>query len=146
MNQVRNTMADNSDILADPSFRAEMMQTFIEEFEELMLLYKSSLQQLSSPHADRKTAFADLFRIYHTLKGDAGFFPEFRRFANFASYYCEILRPYEHTEFTDTELINNLKLNLSRLSSVLLAIKKGRSLEAFQFDRFFPQQDSNSVE
>lgn len=116
-------------------YAEELLDVFIEEFEELLDLYLECLKILRNVHGDHEAAVKDLFRIYHTLKGDSGFFPRFHHFTDFVSFYCEILRPQDTVVVTDKKFIAIMSMNYSRLSSVLLSIKKGQSLTAFRFDR-----------
>jgi len=127
----------------DDEFFAELVETFILEFEELMGLYASALKTLRKRgglNDAKKQAYADLFRIYHTLKGDSGYFPDFANFTSFATAYCERLRPLDDSVYTDDQLREEIRLNYSRLSSVLMALQKGRSLKSFSFNQFQPAE------
>jgi len=117
-------------------FLSELIDTFLLEFEELMDLYRKSLSEIRKPHGDHDQAYEDLFRIYHTLKGDAGYFPEFEDFTKFASHYCELLRPRDSSVKENDQLLRELSLNYSRLSTALAALKKGKSLQTFRFKLF----------
>ena len=114
----------------------ELLQVFYLEFEQLMDSYKEALKELRKIGGDRKKSFYEIFRVYHTLKGDSGYFPAFEEFTKFTKVVCEKVRDLPESRFHDEILIRNLRLNYSRLSSVLLAMNKGHNLRAFRFKMF----------
>lgn len=117
----------------DADLMDELIQTFILEFEELMDIYKNSLRKLRSLRDDKLEALQEIFRVYHTLKGDAGYFPDFAEFVKFSSNFCERLRNPNLSMLEDAQLMREVSLNYSRLSSAFSLIKNGNSLRALRF-------------
>ncbi|MHA2503579.1 MAG: Hpt domain-containing protein [Candidatus Kariarchaeaceae archaeon] len=126
-----NSYPEQSVDIMDDDFYEELIETFILEFEELIEIYSHALKTINS---DRQQAIKDLFRVYHTLKGDASFFEQYARFAEFASHYCELLRPQDDSVLNNDQLIHQIRLNLTPLTAAVRAMKMGKSLESFHFD------------
>ncbi len=122
--------------MGDVVMDEELLQVFYTEFEQLMDAYKEALKNLRKIRGDRKKAFYEIFRVYHTLKGDSAYFPAFEEFTKFTSIVCERVRDLPETSFHDEVLIKSLRLNYSRLSGVFLAFNKGHNLRAFRFKMF----------
>lgn len=120
----------------DEEMRKELIDTFILEFEELMELYKKALIELRRLRSDKVQALEDIFRVYHTLKGDAAYFDEFNEFVEFAKVFTERLRHPNQSMLEDEKLINEIRLNYSRLSGAFNALNTGKSLRSFRFKIF----------
>ena len=124
------------DQLGENSMDEELLQIFYLEFEQLMDSYKEALKELRKINGDRKKSFYEIFRVFHTLKGDSAYFPPFEEFTKFTTIICEQVRDLPESRFHDELLIKNLRLNYARLSSVLLAMNNGQNLRAFRFKMF----------
>lgn len=127
------TPSSDLDDVIDEEFKAELIETFILEFEELMDIYREALKNLRNIQDDKLHALNEIFRVFHTLKGDAAYFDEFREFAAFASNFCERLRDPSLKMLSDTLLMRDIRLNYSRLSSAFSALNRGSTLRAFRF-------------
>ncbi len=117
----------------DAELQNELIQTFILEFDELMDIYKDALKKMRSLRSNKVDALQDIFRVYHTLKGDAAYFDEFHEFVKFSSAFCDRLRNPNEEMLKDQILMRQISLNYSRLSSAFSALKKGNSLRALRF-------------
>ncbi|MCY3410267.1 MAG: Hpt domain-containing protein [Candidatus Heimdallarchaeota archaeon] len=120
----------------DEDFKNQLLDTFLIEFEELMDIYKGGIMKLRSLRGDKLQALQDIFRVYHTLKGDAAYFEEFAEFVKFSSTFCERLRNPSLELLKDIDLMSDISLNYSRLSSAFMALNNGKSLQAFRFKLF----------
>jgi len=120
----------------DPEFEAEMLDVFLEEFEDLMVLLQGGMKELQKLKPDREQAYKDIFRVFHTLKGDAGFFAEFAPFTKWAAGLCEIVRDITEDQYDDPEIYNQMRLAYARLSSAFGALNRGKSLRTFRFKIF----------
>ena len=127
------TPSSDLDDVIDEEFLAELIDTFILEFEELMDIYREALKNLRNIQDDKLHALNEIFRVFHTLKGDAAYFNEFQEFAAFASDFCDRLRDPKLEMLKDTLLMRDIRLNYSRLSSAFSALNRGSSLRAFRF-------------
>ena len=123
-------------VVEDEESRKEFLAVFIQEFEELMEIYNNGLKELCRINGDRAKAFQDLFRVYHTLKGDSAYFPNFSEFTKFCFSTCEDLRNLPEDRFHDEELLTKLRINFTRLSSALSAVNRGQSMHTFRFQIF----------
>lgn len=113
-----------------------LLDVFILEFEELMDIFKKSLKEIRKLNGDKKQAYQDIFRVFHTLKGDSGYFTEFGEFTKFATERCESLRYIDDETVNSGIMLNQLRIDYSRLSSALAALNKGNSMRAFRFKVF----------
>ena len=121
------------DLRMDPEFEKELMATFILELGELLAIYRNSLGEIRSVIGDKPKAYKELFRVYHTLKGDAGYFEEFAEFTKFTSYYCEILRNADENVWNNPKILQTMSTNYSLISTAYHALSKGRNLQAMRF-------------
>lgn len=130
--------------ISDVNMQEELLNTFLLEFEEIMTVYRNALIELRKINGDKLFAFKEIFRVYHTLKGDSAYFEEFNEFTNYADQMCELVRPYSRLDdikeveinIEETQLIKILSLNYSRLSSAYFALMRGKSLRALRFKIF----------
>jgi hypothetical protein len=121
------------DLRMDPEFEKELMATFVLELSELLAIYRNSLGEIRSIVGDKPQAYKELFRVYHTLKGDAGYFEEFAEFTKFATYHCEILRHADQKVWDDPKILQIMSTNYSLISTVYHTLSKGRNLQALKF-------------
>ncbi len=136
----------DSDMSEDMEFQKELMQVFITEFGDLLSLYKSALSKLRRKNGDKDQAIKDIFRVFHTLKGDSGYFDEFANFTSFTSNFCETLRGQDSSILNNEKIKKTISINYSRLSSVYNAIVNGGKLNAFQFNSFDTKKvDTNNI-
>ena len=125
------------DELSDEEFKKELLDTFVLEFGELLDIYRNSLSEIRRFKGNKLAAYKEIFRVYHTLKGDAGFFGgEFEEFTKFASFHCELVRNADEDTVKDMKLRQLLSVNYSRLSSAYNTLNNGGSLKAFRFRLF----------
>ncbi|MHA2089261.1 MAG: Hpt domain-containing protein [Candidatus Kariarchaeaceae archaeon] len=120
----------------DEAFKEEMMRVFMHEFEELMTIFEHALKELRRPSGDIKHAYKEIFRVFHTLKGDSGFFEGYEGFTQYASELCEVYRDLPNDQLSNPKLLQIARINFSRLSSTINALNKGKSLKAFRFKVF----------
>ncbi len=121
------------DLRMDPEFEKELMATFILELSELLTIYRNSLGEIRSVMGDKSKAYKELFRVYHTLKGDAGYFEEFAEFTKFASYHCETLRHADEKIWNNPKILQTMSINYSLISTAYHALSNGRNLQALRF-------------
>lgn len=121
------------DLRMDPEFEKELMATFILELSELLAIYRHSLGEIRSVMGDKALAYKELFRVYHTIKGDAGYFEEFTEFTKFASYHCETLRYADEKIWNDPKILQTMSINYSLISTAYHTLSKGRTLQALRF-------------
>ena len=121
------------DLRMDPVFEKELMETFILELSELLAIYRNSLGEIRSIVGDNAMAYKELFRVYHTLKGDAGYFEEFAEFTKFASFHCETLRYADEKIWNDPKILQTMSINYSLISTAYHTLSKGRNLQNLRF-------------
>ncbi|MDH5403446.1 MAG: hypothetical protein OEY49_13200 [Candidatus Heimdallarchaeota archaeon] len=112
---------DNSEVVVDimgDNFLSEMMGIFLIEYRDLIDAYADSLQNIENDILV-ELSYKELFRVYHTLKGNTAFFPEYKEFTHFTKYYCELLRYPEKLDLHDPILINTMKTNATLLITIL---------------------------
>ena len=125
------------DDFSEEDLKTELLDTFILEFGELLEIYMKALSDIRKFRGDKLSAYNNIFRVYHTLKGDAGFFgKEFEEFTKFASYHCELVRNADEETVKDMKLRQVLSVNYARLSSVFNTLSNGGSMKAFRFRVF----------
>ncbi|MHA2251403.1 MAG: Hpt domain-containing protein [Candidatus Kariarchaeaceae archaeon] len=135
-NSASTSIEEDEDIPSEEELQKELMNVFMIEFEELMENYEKALKELRKINGDRKNAYFEIFRVFHTLKGDSAYFEEFASFAKYASNLCEQFRNLPENMLEDPNLLTTARINYSRLSSAFYALNKGKSLRGFRFKVF----------
>ncbi len=131
------TEIENNQVLADDeNLKNELLEVFMLEFGELMVTYQDALKEIHNPKGENKHAYSEIFRVFHTLKGDSSYFGEFDNFVKYSSAQCDNYRNIPEEKMLDPELYNIAKLNYYRLSTPFNTLNRGQSLKIFRFKLF----------
>ena len=120
---------------SDDAHYEEFHSVFIEEFKSMLDNYSHALKQLrtiESPET-RLNGYREIFRIFHTMKGTAGYFEEYKNLAKFAESYCELFRDVDETCLNDYSLLNWARKGFTQLSSTFFALRRGGSVNAYRY-------------
>lgn len=111
----------------------EFHSVFIEEFKSMLETYSAALKKLRPIEAPetRLEGMKDIFRIYHTIKGTAGYFHDYQKLSKFAERYCELFRNVDEDNLNC--LINWARRGFTQLSSSFFAIRRGGSVNAYRY-------------
>ncbi len=122
-----------SEMIEDP-VEKELIYVFFTEYKHLLDVYKLGLNEIMQIRGNKQKAFKDIFRVYHTLKGDSAYFPEFGKFTKFIAEACNDVRDISEDHYFDQSLITKLNLEYSKLSSIFFAadLIGDPSIEHFQ--------------
>ncbi len=125
----------SSGITSKDEHYEEFHAVFIEEFKSMLESYSQALRKLRNiePRETRMEGFKDIFRIYHTIKGTAGYFQEYQKLSKFAERYCELFRNVEQSELEEMELVNWARKGFTQLSSSFFAIRRGGTVNAYRY-------------
>ncbi|RMG30106.1 MAG: hypothetical protein D6732_16410 [Methanobacteriota archaeon] len=125
----------SSGITSKDEHYEEFHSVFIEEFKNMLDTYSQALRKLRNiePKETRLEGFRDIFRIYHTIKGTAGYFQDYQKLSEFAATYCELFRNVENNDIDELELINWARKGFTQLSSSFFAIRRGGSVNAYRY-------------
>ena len=132
-----DTSIEPSRVTSETSEQSEDMEflyIFYTEYKHLLGVFKRSLDEIIDGGRNKQNAHKDIFRVYHTLKGDSAYFPEFNEFTKFISEGCEGVRDWSEEKFSNQALFIKLNLDYSRLSSILSLEdqKNGKTIKRFR--------------
>ncbi len=113
----------------------EFHAMFLQEFESLLDDYSKTLKRLRpiEPVEERLEGYSNLFRIFHTMKGAAGYFKDYYKLSEFSEIYCEAFRNMTPEKAEDFTYLNWARKGFTQLSSAFFAIRRGSSLDAYRF-------------
>ena len=107
--------------MSGDSVEKELIYVFFTEYKHLLDVYKLALDEIMQIGGKKQKAFKDIFRVYHTFKGDSAYFPEFSKFTKFTSDACDYFRDISERDYQDQTFITKLNLDYSKMSSILFA-------------------------
>ncbi|MCE7734099.1 MAG: hypothetical protein GPJ54_04415 [Candidatus Heimdallarchaeota archaeon] len=115
-----DTTGVTSDMPED-SVEKELIYVFFTEYKHLLDVFKLGIDEIMQIGGNKQKAFKEIFRVYHTLKGDSAYFPEFSEFTKFITDGCDDVRDVSEDQYYDQALITKLNLDYSKMSSILFA-------------------------
>lgn len=110
--------------IPDNSVEQELLHVFYTEYKHLVEVYKLGLEEIMELGGNKRQGYKDIFRVFHTLKGDSAYFPEFATFTKFITEGCEDVRNVPEEYYNDQTLITKLNINFAKLSSIFFAADK----------------------
>lgn len=100
----------------------EIIEVFIEEYYEFLELLK---MEINNARSNQKTKVNEIFRVFHTLKGNSATL-EYMRLSKLSSHYCDYFRNIQKQGKVDSKELIALEKCYTTLHKFISAIKSGK--------------------